>query len=125
MRLSSILVMLLLASGLATGEERTYHKIKPSECVTTKWTHVEMVGKVTLVKKEGDGDIHIRVDDEKGFCVAEIIPSLSDKLVKHGTNIELVAIRRPKVGETITVRGISRVDKTHGWGEIHPVESIE
>lgn len=108
MGLSSILLMALV---LVTGEERTYHKIKPSECMTTKWTHVEMVGKVTLVKKEGDGDIHIRVEDEKGFCVAEIVPAMP--------------VKRPKVGETITVRGISRVDKTHGWGEVHPVESIE
>ena len=74
-------------------------------------THVRVTGKVTLVKHEGDGDTHIVLSDGKSFVVAECIPKLP--------------CQEPKVGDTITVEGISRFDGEHKWAEVHPVETIE
>jgi hypothetical protein len=91
---------------------RPYHKVTIAQMATTAYTHVEVTGKVTLVRTEDDGDTHIRLTDGKNFVVAECIPVLR-------------CPRVPKVGETITVRGISRFDKEHGWYEIHPVETLK
>ncbi len=69
--------------------------------------HAFVEGTVAEVKKEDDGDIHIRLEDRSCFIVCEIIPELS--------------VQPPKVGSDITVWGIVREDKDHGWWEIHPV----
>ncbi len=80
-------------------------------------THVQVTGKVTLVKRQGDGktigdgDLHIRISDGKNFIVAECIPKLP--------------CPEPKLGQTITVEGISRFDGEHKWYEVHPVETIK
>jgi hypothetical protein len=74
-------------------------------------THVQVTGNVILVKHEKDGDLHIRLSDGKRFIVAECIPKLP--------------CTEPKVGQTITVYGISRFDKKHKWYEVHPVEYSE
>jgi hypothetical protein len=74
-------------------------------------TRAEVTGRVTLVKKEGDRDLHIRVSDGKHFIVAECMPQMP--------------CTRPKVGDTVTVRGITRFDGEHKWWEIHPVTGLE
>lgn len=77
----------------------------------TTHTHVRVHGNVTLVRTEADGDVHIRLSAPSGrFIVAECIPRLP--------------CRRPKLGDTLTVSGISRRDAEHAWWEVHPVESI-
>ena len=83
-------------------------------------THVEVSGYVTYVKREDDGDLHIRLCDApavKGMdrtrcVVAECVPALP--------------CSRPKMRAHLTVRGISRWDgeAAHGWHEIHPVLEV-
>lgn len=99
----------LLALALTAAEDRTYHPVSVCGLAATSWTHVAVTGKVALVKREGDGDIHIRLEDKGCAAVAEIIPSLP--------------LAAPKLGQRITVRGISRVDGRHKWSEVHPVEA--
>jgi hypothetical protein len=91
----------------------SWHPVKLADLAQGKvqQTHVQVTGKVTLVKKEADGDLHIRISDGSSFIVAECIP--------------LIPCARPKVGQTITVRGISRYDAEHGWWEVHPVEELK
>lgn len=74
-------------------------------------THVKVTGLVTLVRRETDGDVHIKLVGATKFIVAECIPSLPCKL--------------PKVGQHVTVIGISRLDGEHKWWEVHPVEGIQ
>jgi hypothetical protein len=92
---------------------RTYYPVSISDLAAGKnfHTHVQVTGKVTLVKHEGDGDTHIVLSDGKNFIVAECIPKLP--------------CQAPAVGQTITVRGISRFDGEHKWNELHPVESLK
>jgi len=76
-----------------------------------KHTHVLVIGRVGYVNAhEADGDLHIRLQSlhDTTFVVAECIPKLP--------------CRVPKVGEVVTIKGISRFDPEHGWWEIHPVE---
>jgi len=77
-----------------------------------KHTHVQVLGAVDYMRLEDDGDLHIRLRSltmgDTSFIVAECIPKLP--------------CRRPRIGEIVTVRGISRFDPEHGWYEVHPVE---
>ncbi|TMK45999.1 MAG: phosphatase PAP2 family protein [Actinobacteria bacterium] len=70
-------------------------------------THASVVGDVTEVTRELDGDIHIRVEGSGAFIVAEIIPELP--------------IDPPHVGQQITAWGIVRHDGLHNWWELHPL----
>lgn len=116
----ALLLLVQLESSLGTlplpaivgmsGESRTYHPVPLARLVDTKWTHVAVCGKVTLVKHEADGDVHIRMDVGPRFVVAEIV--------------DYKPLPPPKVGQTIVVKGVSRFDKTHGWAEVHPVEAL-
>lgn len=102
------LVLLLLPSGLLA--QRTYWPVSVDALAsgTVTHTHVQVTGRVTLVRHEQDGDTHIKLVGLRGFVVCECIPALPCRL--------------PRVGERITVRGISRRDLAHGWQEVHPVE---
>ncbi len=85
----------------------TFHPVTVEKLPITKHTHVRVCGVVTLVRKEADGDSHIRLTDGARFVVAEIIPA--------------IPLPRPKLGQRICVDGISREDKAHRWFEVHPV----
>jgi hypothetical protein len=75
-----------------------------------KHTHAAVTGTVAYVRKEDDGDIHIKLVSPSGrFIIAECIPALP--------------CAPPKVGLVITVYGITRLDTEHGWREIHPCEN--
>lgn len=93
-----------------TGESRLYHPVPLERIGQTKWTHVNTCGKVTLAKMEGDGDGHVRLDARGAFIVAEIVPY-------H-------PLPMPMVGQMLRVKGVSRIDKTHHWPEVHPVEEL-
>ena len=73
-------------------------------------THVQVTGRVALVRHELDGDLHIKLVGATRFIVAECIPQLP--------------CTPPVVGTKITVFGISRYDSEHRWWEVHPVEHI-
>lgn len=76
---------------------------------STKWTHVETCGPVVYVRKQRDGDWHVTLAKGEKKVVLEIIP--------------LIPLAVPKKGQVIIARGIRREDDTHGWPEIHPLES--
>lgn len=100
-----ILVMLLLM-------QRTYWPVPLDTLAVNhqRHTHAAVTGKVAYVHHESDGDTHIKLVSPSGrFIIAECIPLLPCAL--------------PKAGVTITVRGITRWDPEHEWGELHPVES--
>jgi hypothetical protein len=107
---SSVGVYPLPAVVGMSGESRTYHGVTISGLKETQWTHVSVCGKVALAKHEADGDVHLRLEANGAFIVAEIVPY-------HPLPI-------PKVGQFVRVAGISREDKTHSWYEVHPVEAI-
>lgn len=99
-----MLFALLLLAG------RTYFPVPVCNMKANDHTHVRVSGRVALVKHEADGDTHIRLVDHACFVVAECIPEMP--------------CRAPKVGQTITVQGISRFDGEHKWLEVHPVEKL-
>lgn len=94
--------------GMA-GASRTYHRVTVAQLATTKWTHVSVCGRVAFVQPEADGDMHLRLEDGAAFIVVEVVPY-------H-------PLPRPARGARIRVDGISRIDKTHAWPEIHPAEA--
>jgi len=108
--------LLLLVSQVALQPpapwNRVYHPVTIASLAHNTFTHVEVEGRVALVRHEEDGDIHIRLEDAQGrFVVVEVIPEIS--------------LTIPKVGDLVRVRGISRYDRQHHWWEIHPAEAIE
>lgn len=84
-------------------------------------THVQVEGWVAYVKKEDDGDMHIRLCDsasvkgtDRARCVvAECVP--------------LLPCKAPGIGDKVRVKGIYRFDAEsgHRWAEVHPVELLE
>ncbi len=102
-------LLLLLAQLEVPG--RPYHKVALEKMATTQWTHVETCGPVVYRRRMADGDWHITLDNGKAKVVVEIIP--------------LIPLDPPKKGTIVRVRGISRIDRDHGWPEIHPAEWIE
>jgi hypothetical protein len=105
--MKSLVTLMLFAESLFY-QHTTVEKLALGQ---VHMTRAEVTGKVTLVKKEADGDLHIRVSDGKQFIVAECMPQ--------------IPCVKPKVGQTITVRGITRFDGEHHWYELHPVTGLE
>jgi membrane-associated phospholipid phosphatase len=70
-------------------------------------TYATVVGDVTQVSHELDGDYHIRVQTQGAFLVLEIMPEFP-----------LVS---PHIGEQITAWGVVRHDGLHNWWELHPL----
>jgi hypothetical protein len=70
-------------------------------------THAAIVGSVTQVTNELDGDIHIRIEGPGAFIVAEIMPE--------------IPLDPPRVGQAITAWGVVRHDGIHNWWELHPL----
>ena len=101
-----------MAVDQSSEEPRQYFKVAIADMPPNHYTHVEITGKVTSVKSERDGDTHIQVSDGADFIIAECIPKLPCSVI-------------PDVGQTVTIRGISRYDRENRWYEVHPVEEIE
>ena len=96
----------------SSEEPRQYFKVAMADMPANHYTHVEITGNVKRVKSERDGDTHIQVSDGADFIIAECIPKLPCSVI-------------PDVGQTVTIRGISRYDRENRWYEVHPVEEIE
>lgn len=119
------LVGLIVALAFA-DEGRVYHRVLIKDVAETIHTHICTTGLVAVVRKEKDGDVHIRLEDGNGsgaYLIAEIIPTLLPKMK--------ATIRTPKVSDWVEVCGITRIDRKHktreyprGWPEIHPVERL-
>ena len=96
----------------SSEEPRHYFKVAIADMPDNHYTHVEITGLVKDVRPQKDGDTHIEVSDGKDFVIAECIPELRCPVI-------------PEVGQTVTIRGISRYDRENHWYEVHPVEEIE
>ena len=70
-------------------------------------TYATVVGDVSQVSHELDGDYHIRVEGEGAFLVLEIMPEFP--------------LDPPHVGQQITAWGVVRHDGLHNWWELHPL----
>ncbi len=113
------LLWFFLAGAQAEIHGRLYHRVLVKDIPETIHTHVCTTGLVTLIKKEADGDIHIRVENGDGtgaFIVGEVIPTL-----RASRGVIVI----PKVGQWIELCGIVREDKKHSWFEIHPIERMK
>lgn len=86
-----------------------YRTIPLAQLATTRRTHACVAGPVVYVRTQRDGDIHVTLDDGATKVVLEIIPA--------------IPLARPRVGMRILACGVTRVDKHHGWPELHPVTS--
>ena len=96
----------------SSEEPRHYFKVAIADMPTNHYTHVEITGVVHRVEPQKDGDTHIEVSDGKDFVIGECIPKLPCPVL-------------PEVGQTVTLRGVSRYDRENHWYEVHPVEEIE
>ena len=70
-------------------------------------THATVVGTVTQVSHELDGDYHIRIEGKGAFIVLEIMPEFP--------------VAAPHLGQQITAWGVIRHDGLHNWWELHPL----
>ncbi len=70
-------------------------------------TYATVVGDVTQVSHELDGDYHIRAQADGAFLVLEIQPEFP--------------IAPPHIGQEITAWGVVRHDGLHNWWELHPL----
>lgn len=121
------ILALFLALLAAQASQRTYHPIPLAMMASqdpAHWkgmrTHVRVKGFITYIKKEEDGDLHIRLCDsaavkimDRAHCIVlECTPSLPCK--------------KPRLGDA-EGWGISRFDGENGhkWWEIHPLEGIQ
>src|SRR2546430_5950712 len=97
--------LLLLASPLSA--QRKYWKVTVDELAsgTVVHPHVEVTGRLRLVRKESDLDKHLKLTGVKSFIVAECIP----KIPCEGKLI---------INSMVTVRGIPRYDAEHKWWEV-------
>ena len=119
-----LLLVLVAALAVADAPGRPYHHVgiddmwpRPDhpETVGTFHTHVCVSGTVGLVRREPDGDLHVRLEDPAGtagrdFVIVEEIPRLR------------VTGERPRKGASVTACGVSRWDRRHRWPEVHPLE---
>lgn len=74
---------------------------------TSRATYAAVVGDVTQVSHELDGDYHIRVQAQGAFLVLEIMPEFP--------------LAPPHIGQQITAWGVIRHDGLHNWWELHPL----
>ena len=127
----------------------------PVSCDESLWNHVynpqrlhriedckTVSGTVTAVKKEPDGDYHIRltldspfsnminqknIDGQHGDLVLE--PICQNKITQEDAKDACLGFTYqvfiPKAGEHVKVLGDYVLDSEHGWNELHPVYSIE
>jgi hypothetical protein len=145
-----VFVLLLLSPVAARGEIT-------DTCDATLWNHVYhpdrlvkihpcvwITGKIVLLRKEKDGDVHIqiRVDPKykpllnatnkarqggnlvlEPVCVGKVTQADAKQPCAGFTNTVTI----PKRGDRVKVTGsyVHDVETNHGWMELHPVTSIE
>lgn len=98
------------APRVAATDPDSFHRVAVAAIATTSHTHVCTVGRVAAVRRQADGDVHLRIEDGPAFVVAEVIPQ--------------IPIAPPRTGTRVEVCGITRYDKAHRWYELHPVLSL-
>ncbi len=81
-------------------------------------THVRVTGRLTAKRWQTDGDLHLHLTSAHHFIIGECIPT------GCGNCKALDQAGMFKVGQMVTLLGITRYDREHGWWELHPVESV-
>ena len=151
-----LLTALTLALALAVWKLGPLLKPQPPQgtagCDASLWEHVyhrqrlEVIeecktveGVIDKVLRDGDGDLHIRLDvedksllNEKNFSGQHGMLVLEPVCQKEPTQADAIEPCRNYAGPFFSVRAGMRVrvtgpyvlDHEHGWREIHPVTSI-
>jgi len=99
--------MLRASSASAPPPEYATVPISTIAAGQSSTTYATVVGDVSQVSHELDGDCHIRVQAQGAFLVLEIMPEFP--------------LAPPHVGEEITAWGVVRHDGLHNWWELHPL----
>jgi len=99
--------MLQANSAPAPPDEYQTIPIETIAAGKSRVTYATVVGDVTQVSHELDGDYHIRVEGGGAFLVLEIQPEFP--------------IAPPHIGQQITAWGVVRHDGLHNWWELHPL----
>ena len=149
-----IVVIVILALALRLVRRgRGPVRLAAESCDATLWNHVYqperlkvieacvvVEGRVVSLRREGDGDIHIRLDVEEraalnlynllhahGDLVVELIcesgAKRADAIAACAGFTPQVAV--PSAGDRVRVTGAYVADRDNGWNEIHPVTRIE
>ncbi len=148
----AVVVILALVVRLIHRGKRPL-QLAAESCNSALWDHVyhpqrlqviepctAVVGRVDSVRREADGDLHIRLDVEDksllniyntlhahGNLVVEPIcenaPTQRDAISACAAFTPQVLI--PSVGDRVRVTGAFVTDREHRWNEIHPVTRIE
>ncbi|PJE75888.1 hypothetical protein COV04_03010 [Candidatus Uhrbacteria bacterium CG10_big_fil_rev_8_21_14_0_10_48_11] len=106
----SRLLSFFVTKGEGVEEDLLYHDTNLTSYIIngSAKTKVSVVGKVTEVVKDPDGDYHVIISDSFGLpLVTEGIPEIPMEL--------------PKLGDTVRLWGLTRFDIPHNWWEIHPI----
>ncbi len=100
---------LILALLIATPDDKGYPTVPLAKIASGTWVRprAKITGTVAFIRKEDDGDVHIRLTSGKDRVILEIIPELP--------------VSVPKIGDTITAWGVVRWDGEHRWAELHPL----
>lgn len=107
-----------------------------NDCIT-------VTGTLFSIKKEADGDMHIRVtldpqfksllnakniSGQKGKFVIEPVcqtaPTQKDTIAEGVCKNYHQNLVIPAVGTHVSITGVYILDMEHGWNEIHPITSI-
>jgi len=123
-----ILIPLLFSVTLCAAQEavtppivsRKYHRATIADIAAGKvhHTHLEVQGWVTYVRREDDGDLHIRI------CNSPKVKTLNRARCLILECIPRMPCPAPDIGKKIAAHGIQRFDNevNHLWYELHPVE---
>jgi len=99
----------MLRANSATAPPSEFATI-PIETIAaggSRATYATVLGDVTQVSHELDGDYHIRVQSRDAFLVLETQPEFP--------------LAPPHIGQQITAWGVVRHDGLHNWWELHPL----
>jgi hypothetical protein len=149
--LAIIVILALVLRLISRGQKRVH--VAQGACDTTLWEHVYhpqrlrvieeckvVEGRIVSLRKEEDGDFHIRLDvDDKSLLNEHNLTGqhgdlvLEPVCVNEVTQADAVAACRgftsnvliPRAGERVRVTGTYVTDLEHGWNEIHPVTQME
>lgn len=119
-----ILLFLLIATSAWGQKDTTYwnHIYHPQRLIFIK-ADTTLVGTVTKVISEGDGDYHVLITNDSTTIDVEIICVFKQKNRICAGYFNKIAI--PKKGMKIEVFGDYVFDNKHKWPEIHPVKKIK
>lgn len=89
---------------------------------------VSAVGVVRLVRREADGDYHVRLEpvpDDRHLINARNVAKLKGDLLGEIIPADQGRVSKPRAGETVRLTGPWVLDRDHGWNEIHPVRYMD